>query len=215
MKPNHTVAIFGASGGTGRRVVEAVIKHGGRVHALVRSTATPWDETAQVDVWYEDFSSAETLSSVVKGADAVCCLFGPRPPYTEVFCAEATRAVVEAMKQHGVRRLICQTGAMIGEYQPNRSLGFQCMVRAFEQRLPAVAADRREQEGVVRSSGLDWTLVKPPRLTDGPRTGRIQVGADVRVGLLSKISRSDLADIIVGEIEQSRFIGEAIFATER
>jgi putative NADH-flavin reductase len=84
-----------------------------------------------------------------------------------------------------------------------------------ERRLPTVAADRRAQEEVVRSSGLDWILVKPPRLTDGPRIGLIQVGADVRLGIISKISRSDLADIIVGEIEQSRFIGEAIFASER
>lgn len=118
------------------------------------------------------------------------------------------------MKRHGIRRLICQTGAMIGEYRSNRSTAFQWMVQAYEWRLSELAADRREQEEVIQSSGLDWTIVKPPNLTNKARTGRIKVGTDLRVGLLSKISRSDLADFIVGEIEQPQFIQKIVFTVE-
>jgi putative NADH-flavin reductase len=145
------------------------------------------------------------------GADAVCCLFGPRPPGNDAFCAEATRTIVEAMRRQGVRRLICQTGAMIGAYPQNRSRALQWMALAFERRRPAVAADRSEQEKVVRESGLDWTLVKPARLTDGPRTRRTRIGPDLRVGLLSKISRSNLAAVILEEIGTPAFARQAVF----
>lgn len=73
------------------------------------------------------------------------------------------------------------------------------------------AADREHQEAIVRESGLRWTIVKPPRLTESARRPVVHPGSEVRVGLLSSVSRLDLARLIVDEIEAPRFAGQAVF----
>lgn len=102
---------------------------------------------------------------------------------------------------------------MIGPHRQNRTLPFELMAKLFARQRPAVAADRWQQELAVRDSGLDWTVVKPPRLTDAPAHGRIEAGARVRVGLLSKISRTDLARVITDELAEPRFRRETVFVT--
>lgn len=206
-----TIAVFGGSGRTGRALIARAADLGWPVHALVRSTGAPIALTGRLELRKGELPSLDDVSLVVMGADAVCCLFGPRPASTDVVCADATRTIVEAMKRLGVRRLICQTGAMIGAYPQNRSLALQWMAAAFERQWPALVADRNEQERVVRESGLDWTLLKPPRLTDGPRRGRVRIGPDLRVGVLSKVSRTDLAAIILTEVGTPSFVRKAVF----
>jgi putative NADH-flavin reductase len=206
-----TIAVFGASGGTGRALIARAADLGWPVRTLVRATGAPIAMTGRLDLRKGDLPSLEDVSLVVMGADAVCCVFGPRPPATDIVCADATRMIVEAMKRLGVRRLICQTGAMIGAYPENRSAPLEWMAGSFERRRPAVAADRAEQERVVRESGLDWTLVKPPRLTDGPAKQHVRIGPELRVGLLSRISRSDLAAVILAEIGSPSYVRKAVF----
>jgi putative NADH-flavin reductase len=153
------------------------------------------------------------VREVIAGSRAVCCVFGPRPPSTDVFCAQATGRIVEAMQGAGVRRLVCQTGAMIGEDAPNWTLPFRLMARLFRRQRPAVAEDRLRQELEVKASGLDWTLVKPPRLTDGPGCGRVVAGGDLRIGLMSKIARADLADFLVSECVTPSYVEHAVYVT--
>jgi putative NADH-flavin reductase len=155
-------------------------------------------------------TSLERVRETVAGARAVCCALGPRAPHTEVFCARATAAILRAMEEAGCRRLVCQTGAMIGP-AGSRSWAFERLARAFARRAPEAARDRVEQEWLVEESGLEWTIVKPPRLTDGPAAGRVRVGTAVRVGLLSSIRRADLAAFIMDEIETPRFLRARVF----
>ena len=145
----------------------------------------------------------------ITGGSGRCVLIGPRAPYTDVFCAAATVGVVAAMREAGVRRLVCQTGAMIGP--GNRTRPFEWMARAFARRQPAAARDRVDQERVVQDSGLDWTTVKPPRLTESPLRHVVDAGHALRVGLLSSITRADLAAFILDAIEQSGHVGARLF----
>jgi putative NADH-flavin reductase len=85
------------------------------------------------------------------------------------------------------------------------------VARSFARRAPELARDRDEQDRIVRASGLDWTIVKPPRLTDGPATGGVRAGVDVRVGLLSRTSRADLAAFMLDEIERRAFVRQPVF----
>ena len=71
--------------------------------------------------------------------------------------------------------------------------------------------DREEQERLVESSGLDWTIVKPPRLTDSRAQGRVLAGSSLRIGLLSKVSRASLTAFILDEIQTGRFVRQRIF----
>jgi putative NADH-flavin reductase len=136
-------------------------------------------------------------------------VFGPRPPFTDVFCAAATRAVIEAMHDLGCARLLCLTGAMVGSV-PSRSRPMEWAAALFRKRYPAIARDREEQEAVAMQSGLSWTVIKPPRLTTDAATGRIAAAPDLRVGLLSHLSRADLAELMLEEIERPRFTGQRI-----
>ncbi len=207
-----TIALFGATGSTGRRVLTAALLRGMRIRALVRRPMLR--RHILVFELPGSLTDPSTLDAVLTGTRAVVIAFGQRPRDNEAFCAEATRCIIAAMRRCGITRLICQTGAMVGDYAANQSLPMRLLARFYRRSVPAVAADRVEQEQIVRESGLDWTLVKPPRLTSGRAKGRFRAGPDVRVGLLSSISRSDVAEFIVHEITSPRYLGHAVFLAD-
>jgi putative NADH-flavin reductase len=207
----RTLAVFGATGKTGLALVATARQRGWRVRALVRGQAGALEGQPGVEIVHGTFSNLEGVQAVINGATAVCCVFGPRAPFTDLFCADATRGLIEAMRRAGVRRLIVQTGAMVGANLPNWTFAWRLMTSMYQRQQPEGARDRLEQERLVRQSSLDWTIIKPPRLTDAPPSGRTKAGPDVRVGLLSRISRADLTDFLMDEIERPRFVGQAVF----
>jgi putative NADH-flavin reductase len=205
-----TITVFGITGRTGLALGQAAQARGISVRGMVRGAAPP-TELPGVQLVFGTFVDADRVAEAVAGADAVCCVIGPRPSSREAFCAAATTAIVAGMRATGCRRLLCLTGAMIGEAPGNRSLPMQWMARSFARHAPALARDREEQERVVEASDLNWTILKPPRLTDGPASGRVRAGADLRVGLLSRISRADLAAFILDEIDRRAFVRQRVF----
>ena len=214
MEGHHTtarkLAIFGISGRTGRELAKVSSANGWEVRGLVRQTSLFEDATGHCQIVRGNFDELDGVIETIADSTAVCCLIGPRPPYTDVFCAAATASIIAAMKQTGCCRLICQTGAMIGS-APNRSRPMEWAARAFAKSQPDVARDREEQERLIESSGLDWIIIKPPRLTDSPPGSLVQVDPCLRVGLLSQISRVDLAAFIFNEVQTRRFVRQRIF----
>jgi putative NADH-flavin reductase len=85
------------------------------------------------------------------------------------------------------------------------------MASAYRNWCPALAADAAEQERLVIDSQLDWTLVKPPRLTKSPPTQLIRSGPTLHVGLLSRISRGDLATFMLNEARDSRYLQKRVY----
>lgn len=207
----ETVAVFGATGGTGAHLVAAARQRGWGVRALCRPGRRLGSRDSEIVALYGELTDPAALAETVSGCQAACCVFGPRPPHTDVFCAAATHAIIQALARAGITRLISQTGAMIGPYPQNRTLPFELMAKLFARQRPAAAADRWQQEVAVRESGLEWTVIKPPRLTDGPASPRVRAGPDLRVGLTSKIGRADLANLIVSELVEARFRRETVF----
>ncbi|HEU0188858.1 MAG TPA: NAD(P)H-binding protein [Gallionella sp.] len=207
----HTVAIFGGSGATGKALIYHALIRGIKVRALVRNASSLNIKSGLIEVIEGSLSSADHVDFCLKGCDAAFCVFGHRPPYTDIFCEAATRNIVESMHKLGIKRMVCQTGGMIGDYPANRTLPFRVMVAMFNRRLPLVASDRTGQENAVKQSGLDWTIVKPSRLTNGKAEGRWLAGPDVRVSLLSSIARDDLADFLLQEAFTPQFAGQAVF----
>lgn len=206
-----TVAIFGGSGATGKVLISRALRNGLRVRALTRTAGSIDPGLLRLEVLEGSLSSAEDVESTLRGCKAAICVFGPRPPYADIFCEQATATIVAAMHRLGIARLVCQTGGMIGDYPANRTLPFKYMVDMFTRRSPELARDRKGQERAVMLSSLDWTIVKPPRLTDGKAKGRWIVGPDVRLGLLSSIARDDLAGFLVAETLSPQHLGQAVF----
>ena len=207
---NHTLAIFGISGRTGREIARLANMNSWKVRGLVRPTSMFEGDIGTCRIVQGNFDERDRMIETIGDSAAVCCLIGPRPPYRDVFCATATAAIIAAMKQTGCSRLICQTGAMVG-FAPNRSRPMEWAARTFAGWHPDVARDREEQERLIESSGLDWTIIKPPRLTDSPPGGLVQADPCLRVGLLSHISRVDLAAFIFDEVQNSLFVRQRVF----
>ncbi len=204
------IAVFGASGRTGRELVAQALTRGYAVRALVREGRSLAERRGAVQVIVGSPLWADDVAATVERADAVVVLLGAREPSRDVFCAQATERIVEAMQEHGVGRLLCVTGAMVGEASGHRSFALERMARAARKRMPDVMADRARQEEVVRASGLEWTLVKPPRLADGARTRSFRAATDLVVGVLSSVRRSDLAAFLLDEIVAPRFVAQAV-----
>ena len=206
------LALFGATGATGRAILERAGRKGIAVHALVRPQSTLGGELPPtVSTIIGDLDSAEAIDRTLAGCDAACLVFGPRPPYTEIFCGDATERIMAGMRKHEMRRIVCQTGAMIGDYRRNRSRPFESAARLYRWRNPGPAADRVRQEVAVVGSNFDWTLIKPPRLTNARPSFRVEASAELRVGLLSSVARGDLADLILSALLNNRFMNSAVF----
>ncbi|MBI5450087.1 MAG: NAD(P)H-binding protein [Gammaproteobacteria bacterium] len=207
----NTLALFGASGATGRAIIDQALHNGLKVRALVRAASSLAIRSPQLDIITGALLNREDVTATLTGCTTAICVFGPRPPYRDIFCAEATALIVEVMRGLSIRRLLCQTGGMIGDYRANRTWPFQLMTTAFNKRLPAIAADRAKQEQMVRDSGLDWTLIKPPRLTDGAARGTWRAGTGVRLGMLSSLTRTDLSAFVIDETLHNHHLHQAVF----
>lgn len=186
--------IFGARGRSGNAVVAEAVARGIQVRAFDKKNP-----------------SAEELSQAFVGVDAAVIAFGPRPPYTNIFCEESTKTIIRAMEAAGVRRLICVTGAMIGDYPRNRSFAFKLLSFAFRTKHPQGYEDRVKQEEIIKDSSLKWTIVKPPRLSMSEKSVPIQSGENIKIGLLSVLSRKTLAKFIIEEMLKPQYIKKAVF----
>jgi len=205
------ITVFGGSGATGRVLIRHALQGGLRVRTLVRHRAASGEDLDGAEIVTGSLQNAVDVDNALKGSSAVICVVGPRPPYTDIFCEAATKAIVAAMKKNGIKRLICQTGGMIGDYPQNRTLFFEWMTSAFRKRLPLAWLDRVGQEEQVMVSGLSWTIVKPPRLVDRPPTGKVIAGPDVRLGLSSSITRDDLAAFHLQAVSSAQYEQRIVF----
>ncbi len=201
------VLIVGASGRTGRHLVAGALARGLAVTALVPHGAPPDLLPAEVVRAEGNVLQAATLAPAVRGQDAVLCVLGPRTGSPPTLCSEGTLHLIAAMKGERVARLVIVTGAMIGH--PTEGLGW--LYRALREAVPEGAlADRRLQESLVTASGLDWTIVRPPRLTDGASHGHWRVGEAIHLGAFARIARADLAEFMLGQVNDRTLVRRGV-----
>lgn len=186
------ITVVGGNGGTGAEVVRIAAERGHHVTSLSR-TRTPAPRAGVREV-VGDALNPDRVQDAVAGADAVVVTVGGSSK-RDRHRTEVTRSVVAAMQDAGVRRLIVQSSLGVGDSMellpgPARVFAKAALGRAL--------ADHAEQEAAVAASGLDWTVVRPGGLTDGPETGSVVVQETAeRRRMKSRISRADVATYIV------------------
>ncbi len=205
------VALFGATGATGRAVITASLERGLHVHAFHRPTSSLDCDAEDVVAVPGELSDPEAVARALHGSEMAVLAFGPRAPYRDVFCEEATRAILAHAREHGPRRIVLLSGAMIGEPNSGLAPGMRLLRAILRRRFEATFADRAAQEHLVRESGLAWTIVKPSRLTSAASHGRLKAGSDVRVGLLSAVTRADLAHFLLDAHRDRELYHRAVF----
>jgi putative NADH-flavin reductase len=140
-----------------------------------------------------DLMDPAAIGPAVAGAGAVFAAFGPRGTGATTVLRDGTRSVIEAMRKEGTNRLILVSGSIVADDGEGPAMRYLVKPLARGTLLRHVAADMRGAEEQVRESGLDWTIVRPPRLTSDPASGtyRTEIGRNVRRGVT--VSRADLA----------------------
>ncbi len=195
-KSSMRLFILGATGGTGRALIDQALERGHRVTAFVRSPQKLGSPREGVTVLQGDPRSVDELRAALPDHDAVLSALGPPGPGPTTIVGDAARSTVTAMQAAGVRRLLVVGVAVLFEHEG--------ILSAILRRtlLRNVAKDSAEMERVVRASGLDWTIVRPPRLTNGPLTRRYGVSDDrmPRDARLT-VSRADVAHFLLEELE--------------
>ena len=206
------IAVFGATGGTGNEIVKQALEAGHEVTAFVRDAARLSIQNEKLTVVMGDVFDADSVAKAVQGQDAVVCALGAGSDLKKTTVrTTGTVNMINVMQQaNGTKqRLIVVTAMGTGESWDDMSLLNKFFYAVL---LKNTREDHEAQEAAIKESGLDWTIIRPSGLSDKPLTGAYHVGQRVSAKT-SEISRADVADLILNELEQKIWIGKAITIT--
>lgn len=218
------LTIFGATGGIGGHLLAQAVAAGHQVTAVVRDPARLGAAAGAVRVIVADMTApdAGVLEDAVTGADAVLSALGARSQRHTGVAEIGTRAIVRAMHAAGARRLLVVSAAPVGTvpsparpHPPKHDPGDGFLMRHVAAPLGKLAlrrqfADLVRMEDVLRASDLEWTIFRPPRLTDRrlrPRY-RTALGRNLRGGVA--IARADVAAAMLAALGQPATVGETV-----
>ena len=202
------LVVLGATGGTGIEIVKQAIERGHSVTALVRSPDRLKEFRDRIAFRKGDLLNSVDLEQSIQGHDAVLSGFGPRVPVSKAdahLLQQFAVALTGAMLHAGVRRVVVESVAFLFKdsvLPPAYLLG--------RLLFPQTVADASAMERLFAESELDWTMVRPPELTDKPYTGtyRVRYGHLPHFGF--KISRADVADFMIRAVEDRSTIRKIV-----
>src|SRR5262245_53288994 len=201
--------IIGATGGTGLQVTSQAVAGGHSVSVFVRSPQKLGSLRHRVVVREGDPRNVAELQAILHGHDAVISALGPPGVGPTTILRDAARSTVASMQAVGLHRLILVSAAVLFD---DLGLAGKILRRTL---LRNVGDDSIEMERIVVASALDWTIARPPRLTNGPRTGHYAVenGHLPSRSAFASISRADVADFLLGEVQYNAHIHEIVGIT--
>jgi uncharacterized protein YbjT (DUF2867 family) len=205
------ILILGASQGTGALAARAALEEGHRVTAFARSPQKLALDHPQLRKATGNFHEPASVEAAMPGHDAVIVTasatsfraFKERPRYF----SEGTGYAIDAMKKVGVKRLVVLSALGVGESRRLLNPILRALMIDFLLKVPY--ADHERQEAEVRSSGLEWVIARPGRLTNGKARGRYVKKTAIEP-LPTSISRADVADFLVEACEGTAWVGQAV-----
>lgn len=204
------VAIIGASGFVGQRLVNEALQRGHQVTAIARNTEKITVQNENLTAKAVDVNDVDALAAILKGNDAVISAFNAGWTHPDLYNAfiKGSEAIQQATKKAGVKRLLVIGGAGSLEIAP----GLQLVDSPnFPAEWKAGATAARDYLTALRNEqDLDWTFISPAiELHPGERTGKFRLGTEQPVFDAhgkSKISAEDMAIAILDEVENGQFI---------
>jgi len=215
-RPLMNIIVFGATGASGRLVVEFAVAAGHTVTAFVRDARRLTVIESGVRVVEGDAMDQASVASALRGQDAVICALGTMPEAKEdkarrqpavPVCSVGTRNILTAMESCGCRRLVVESSACVGDSYSTGILGAGFIVRLA---LRQVMEDKELQEAATMASGCNWTIVRPVKLTNAPAKGILKSGVDLSWNIASSATRADVAHYMVRILDDDGTFRKAI-----
>ena len=205
------LSVFGPTGATGAQIVRQVLASGHEVMAVARRPEAVPLADPRLRVVYGDVLNPASLHDGIVGADAVLSALGSRRMSrpTKVYSA-GTAAVLAAMRDAGVRRFVGVTAVPVGPEDQKSVLERYLVHPLLHRFFGGGYDDMRRMEELLSESDLDWTVFRPPRLTDGPPTGCYRTAIDGPLPRAWRISRADLAAAMLAAANDPALIGHTV-----
>lgn len=198
------IIVFGASGGTGLEVVEQALEAGHQVTAVLRHPELFPIRHEQLKIIKGDVLQPLTYEHTFYGKEVIISCLGTRDRKPTTVYSEGVKNIMEAMKKVELNRIICLSAGAV-EIPPKASFIMKFLMKNILQKLFKYNyADMLLMEKQLRESDLDWTVIRPPRLLNGDKTGKYRTVLNEFIPNMSTLNRSDLAEYIVRHMEDEK-----------
>lgn len=199
------IVIFGATGRTGHHLVAQALSAGHEVRVFVRDASRLPVRHERLHIVEGDALDTSSVEQVVSSTDAILSTLGHTKTSTNDVQTVGVENIVGAMKKNNVSRLISLTGAGVRDEKDQPKLIDRVFGLLLKLLQPAVLEDAERHAEIIKASGLDWVIVRAPRLTDGPWSGKYRVGY-VGKNSGTKISRADVAGFMLGQLTADEYL---------
>lgn len=186
------IAIFGATGGTGRPLVDRALASGHTVTALVRTPASLPITHERLHAIQGDVRNPDDVAALIGGQDAVLSALGPNERGPVSLCGDGIANILAAMASHNVRRLVALSAYGVADSHHRNLYTFAVWALRKEKMV-----DKERMEALIRRSDVDWTIIRPSALTDRPPSGRYHTAVGLHLRITATIARADLADFML------------------
>lgn len=195
------IALFGATGGTGRQIMTQATATGHELQVLVRDPAR-LPAGAGITVIGGNVLDAAAVEETLRGTDAVIVSLGNTADNPDYIVSRGTAVIVEAMQRVGPRRIIAITSIGVGDSKDQVPFAFKLLMKSV---LRKPMEDKERQEAAIKASELDWIIVRPGGLTDGPATGKYRAGLDSKL-VAGQVSRADVAHFVLQQLTDDAYL---------
>lgn len=200
------ILVIGATGGTGKAIVQQALEQGHTVTALARNPEHIALKNSRLTVLQGNVLDYPSLDEAVRGKDAVLSALGHKRWFIKTsILSEGTKNILTAMENHGVKRFVCETALGVGDSRGKLGLYYTLFV------VPVIVffyfRDKEKQERLVMESSREWIIVRPGQLTNGKKRETYRHGSNVGSWLRTvSISRADVADFMLKQLTDNTYL---------
>jgi putative NADH-flavin reductase len=206
------LVILGATGRTGRHLVTQALEKGHDVVILARDPSKVDTSNERLRVIQGDVTNHAALGEAMRGQDAVISAIGRGMSFkSEHLIERSVPGILATMQAHGIRRLMFMSAMGVGETYRQAPVPAKIFFRTL---LRGIYADKAVGERMIRNSGLEWTIVQPVVLNDGPLTKKYRAGETLPMSGMPQISRADTAHFILDRIHDPSTFGRTLIISD-
>jgi putative NADH-flavin reductase len=203
------ITIFGATGGTGKQLVEQALEAGNEVVAFCRNPSKLNMRHEHLTIVHGELTDQALIEHAVSGAEAVISVLGPRGDSKNKPITEGTQNILAAMKKQGVRRLIISSTPSAKDPNDMPDFKFRALVALVKLAMHAAYEEIISVAETVRMSDLDWTIVRVSMLNNNPKSGKVKVGYVGKGEVGTRISRADMANFMLKQVQDTQYLRQA------